>query len=92
MTDFVTLTHALLQRAYPTGLPNTEYLAVLRVLSPHMSQRNLAEVLSEFTRRDYAFVINDVLGIDGQNISPETETTVREKLINAGLNTWLDEA
>jgi len=48
------------------------------------SQKTLAEVLSVFTKKDYAFVYNDVLGNDGRKIDPLSRDHVRSRLTEAG--------
>jgi hypothetical protein len=92
MTDFATLTDALLRRAFPAGLSQAEYLATLRALAPHMSQRNLADVMSAFVRRDYSIVINDVLGIYDAHLDADVLARVESALERAGLAQWLREA
>jgi hypothetical protein len=92
MTDFATLTDALLRRAFPTGLSQSEYLATLRALAPHMSQRNLADVMSAFAHRDYSDVINDVLGIYDAHLNVDVQVRVEGALERAGLAQWLREA
>ena len=85
MPDYAALTDALLRRAFPGGLSDPDYLGVLRVLGPHMSQRNLAEVVSDFTGRDPSTVINDVLGVDGKHIEAAVIGRVERALSDAGL-------
>ncbi|MFB9244488.1 DUF3349 domain-containing protein [Massilia antarctica] len=84
-------TVALIKRAYPEGFPNDEYRAVLNILYEHMSDRNLAEVISFFTERDYAFTYNEVLEIGSKESEVKNTQIAMDKLIDAGLPKWIEE-
>jgi len=92
MSHYLRLTIDLLGRAFPKGLSEVEYFGVLAVLYPHMSDRNLAEVMSSWLGRDRSVVYNDVLGIDGRSLDQEVVDRVQQTLANHGLEDWLREA
>ncbi|WP_332862694.1 DUF3349 domain-containing protein [Janthinobacterium svalbardensis] len=50
----------MLRSAYPGGMPETAYVAVLALLYEHFSDRNLAELMAAVTGKDAAVVLNDV--------------------------------
>lgn len=80
----------LIGRAYPHVLPETEYAAVLRILYDHMSDRNLADVISYVTGKDVALTYNHVLGVASSAIGVELFQAVNDKLVRAGLQAWID--
>jgi hypothetical protein len=55
---------ALLQRAYPGGVPRQDYWALLVVLGDLMSERNLAAVVAEFIDGETVVVANDAAAAD----------------------------
>ncbi len=73
-------------------MSDAEYLAVLRILRPHMSVRNLTEVVVLLTGRDSARVYNDVLGIDGLEMEARVIDAVQTSLTRAGFDQWLRDA
>ena len=91
MPDYVQPTIELLSRAFPTGLRTAEYFAVLAELAPHMSQRNLAEVMAVFLSGSSGLIYNDILGVDNRTIDPALVDDIRHKLSEAGFDHWLRE-
>lgn len=83
-------TVTLIGRAYPHAIPETEYAAVLRILYDHMSDRNLADVISYVTGKDIALTYNDVLGVPSSAVGRELLQAVNDKLVRAGLQAWID--
>jgi hypothetical protein len=92
MSDYIAMSIDMLQRAFPERPTDREYLALMRIMGPHMSQRNLAEVLVIFTGRDDARVANDVLGIDGMVLDEREVERVQRLLDGAGFDVWLRDA
>ena len=50
----------MLRSAYPGGMPDTAYVAVLALLYEHFSDRNLTELMAAVTGKDAAAVLNDI--------------------------------
>lgn len=84
----------LLNRAFPDGIRDDEYLSVLTMLYPHMSDRNLAALVSEFTGRNHWRVLNDVFGVGGRiaDGASDVDDSVRKRLVDAGYDDWAAEA
>jgi hypothetical protein len=56
-----------------------------------MSDRNLAQVIAEFTGRDYHSVLNDVYRVGADSaFSPQLIDSVRQRLIDCNYETWLE--
>lgn len=53
-------TYQLIWCAFPQGIDDQRYLALLSILYKNMSDRSLAQVVAEYTGKDYHFVLNDV--------------------------------
>ena len=65
-------------------------MAVMTILRPHMSQRNLADVLVLFTKGDYGIIINDVYGTDSRVVNPDLLERVEGRLRDCGFGEWID--
>ena len=77
---------ALLQRAYPDGVPRQDYPALLAVLGDLLCDGNLAEVVAEFIDGQMVVVANDAAA--AHSVSPPERhdvTRVRAVLDAHGL-------
>ena len=85
-------TYALLRSAYPKGIPEQEYFAVLRLLYDYMSHRGLAQVISLLGGKEYMEAYNDVGGCV-TDLAPDEQTlqAVRGKLVAHGYDEWVKE-
>nr|WP_128794496.1 DUF3349 domain-containing protein [Corallococcus coralloides] len=86
-------TVALIKRAFPEGVTEADYLPLLTVLYPHMSDRALAMVVGHFVGQDYPLVLNDIYGVGGGSkpASPDAAASVQGRLVAAGLEEWIQE-
>ncbi|MBN8470265.1 DUF3349 domain-containing protein [Corallococcus exiguus] len=86
-------TVALIKRAFPEGVTEADYLPLLTVLYPHMSDRALAMVVGHFVGQDYPLVLNDIYGVGGgfKPASPDAVAAVQARLVAAGLEEWIQE-
>lgn len=83
-------TYQLIQCAFPQGIDEQMYLPLLSVLYEQMSDRSLAQVIAEYTQKNYHVVLNDVYRVGSmRNVSYQSITTVKQKLISAGYEKWL---
>ncbi|MCB9688297.1 MAG: DUF3349 domain-containing protein [Alphaproteobacteria bacterium] len=82
----------LLQRAFPRGIDEAEYRAVLEILYPFMADGNLAVVVAAFTGRDEGVVHNDAIGAQaGSAMAAAVRPVVQARLDAAGFDVWADE-
>jgi hypothetical protein len=77
----------LVEKAYPQGVPQGDYLALLFVLSEHLCEENLAIAAAIWCPGDGSR-LNDVLAAKNQR--PPCDSVI-EKLTGAGLQEWLSE-
>lgn len=85
--------YRMLGKAYPLGIPESEYMLLICVLYEYMSDRNLAEVLSLFTGKKADMVLNDIYeSAATYRSSDEAFDSVKEKLVAQGLHVWAEEA
>ncbi len=83
-------TYQLLQCAFPNNIEEQEYLPLLKILYDHMSDRCLAQVMSDYTGKEDYSVLNDVYHVGGIEIFPvEFIDSVKQKLINGGYERWV---
>lgn len=81
----------MLRAAYPHGLSRdaTKYRAVIAILYPHCSDRQLAEALHSAFGVDRAVAYNDVLG--SASFDPVGHASTHACLTRHGLQGWLRE-
>ncbi|MBW3510169.1 DUF3349 domain-containing protein [Janthinobacterium sp. NKUCC06_STL] len=75
----------MLCSAYPGGMPDTAYFAVLALLYEHFSDRNLAELMAAVTHKDAATVLNDIYACASSKPAPSAIAAVRNLLARHGL-------
>ena len=85
-------TRDLLKRAYPEAPVADEYVALLALLSPHFSSRNLAIAIEHAFGFSYASALHDVYSSHSKqmDISSEVSEAVLQQLREAGYDEWLD--
>jgi hypothetical protein len=85
-------TYQLIQCAYPQGIEEQDYLPLLSVLSEHMSDRSLAQVIAEYMGKEYYVVLNDVYRIRSMApFSTEVIDVIQQKLMRCHYQQWLAE-
>jgi hypothetical protein len=83
-------TEAMVRAAYPTGVPEDEYFALLALLYEGMGFRTVASVVSYVTGKSRAGVYNDVMGaVSEPELSAATIDRVRRKLQEHGYDAWV---
>lgn len=82
----------MLDKAFPHGVPDAEYMCLLTVLYPYFSDENLGILISEFCDREIGFVTNDILAAGaGGKYDCSICATVQSRLVDAGYREWLEE-
>jgi hypothetical protein len=86
----------LITIAFPSGLAQDEYLALLGILGAETSFRALADAVSLATGRDYIDVLHDAYGSQSEvrhlyEPPPEVFARVRQRLNEAGYERWRQE-
>jgi len=88
-------TYHLLECAFSQGIDAEEYLPLLSILYEQMSGRALAQVIAEFTGREYHSGLNAVyrVGAAGAVYSEDEDVLdrVRQKLMYCNDEKWLSE-
>lgn len=81
-----------LTRIFPEKWTESEYHIVLKLLYPHMSQRNIADVVSVFGEKDWATAYHDVLGTGTREIADvEIEKLILDRFKGSGLMELLEQ-
>ncbi|MDO8041821.1 DUF3349 domain-containing protein [Janthinobacterium sp. SUN137] len=76
----------MLCSAYPSGMPDTAYFAVLALLHEHFSDRNLAELMAAVTAKDAAKVLKDIHACASSKREPAAIAATRNLLARHGLH------
>lgn len=85
-------TYKLINCAFPEGLSTENYFPLLALLEPQMSDRNLAETIAYFTKRDYSEILNDIYAVKSTSVpSTEAMNKVKNRLLACGYEVWLNE-
>lgn len=86
-------TYQLLQCAFPQGIEEQEYFPLLLILYEEMSDRSLAQVIAEFTGREYHAVLNDVYRVGAaapfSSSIEEVLDRVKQRLNHCDYEKWL---
>jgi hypothetical protein len=83
-------TYRLLKCAFPQGISEEFYSPLLAILYEEMSDRNLAQVIADFTGREYHAALNDVYRVASMaTFSPELIEAVQQKLMGCNYEDWL---
>lgn len=92
VAPYLLSTYKLIQRAFPNGIDSESYLPLLALLSDEMSHRCLAQVVAQYTGKDYYLVLNDVYGVKSVYLlAPEAISEVKQQLLVCGYEEWLKE-
>ena len=75
----------MLRSAYPGGMPDTAYFAVLALLYEQFSDRNLSELMAAVTGKDAATVLNDVYACASSRPEASAIAAARRQLERHGL-------
>ena len=75
----------MLRGAYPGGMPDAAYRAVLSLLYEYFSDRNLSELMAAVTHRDAAAVRNDIYACASSKPEPSAIEAARRLLEQHGL-------
>lgn len=82
-------TFALMRAAYPDGLPDEDYLPLLRVLSEHMSERALGQAIALLFDRERIVVQNDAAATwSWRGLSAADVERVVQHLRKYGFDKW----
>ncbi|CBN56984.1 MULTISPECIES: DUF3349 domain-containing protein [Kamptonema] len=88
IAPYLLSTYKLIERAFPDGINQEDYLPLLALLYEQMSDRNLAEVVAYYTEKDYYSVLNDVYSVQSSDV---LISKVKERLLACGYDDWLQE-
>lgn len=86
--DYLKNIFNLIQRAFPNGVPEDEYLALLSIIYPHMADENIVIVIQAITGGDEGAILNDVyLSAQKDAVNPSVVAAVQARLDRAGFAT-----
>lgn len=88
LPDYVLESLAVLRRAYPDGIPQTDYLPLLATLTRDCSHRGLSEIVGAYTGRHYMSVYNDIGGIRDDPATRRDADRIWQRLLDNG---WIPE-
>ena len=82
----------LLQKAFPKGISEEEYFTLLDLLYEDFSDRNLAELISYFHKKEYSEVMNDIYSSQStKKPLKQSVNTLKERMKPFGYDEWKQE-
>ncbi len=85
-------TYKMILLAYPNGVDESKYLSLIAVLYEYMSDRNLAEVMSLFTGKEFEVALNDIYRSQSTDKPHDNEVdNVKRELLPFGFKEWTEE-
>jgi hypothetical protein len=92
LPEHLSNTSRLILAAFPDGVSDDIYFPLLKILYPHMSDRNLAEVMAACSNYDQITVYNDIAKVASTGESTvEGVTQVLQRLREVGFDEWIKE-
>lgn len=93
IAPYLLSTYKLIQLAFADGVDSESYLPLLALLADDMSDRCLAQVIAEYTGKDYYMILNDIYRVKSITYSsrPEDIADVKSRLLICGYEEWLKE-
>lgn len=83
-------TYQLIQCAFPQGIEEHNYFPLLSLLCEHMSDRSLAQVIAEYTGKNFYVVLNQVYQVrEMETFSANVNESIIKKLMDCGYDKWL---
>jgi hypothetical protein len=83
-------TYDMLKCAFPEGVPDESFDAVVSLILPYMSFRQAAHLLSGVTDKHYSWLYNYVSGFPTRRIQPAKTEKVKQKLDACGYAAWVE--
>jgi hypothetical protein len=90
--EYLQTSLALVRGAYPDGIPENDYPALVLLMSAGMGQRTLAQLMAACTGKDYTTTYHDVLGAHSpftDKPAPDRVEQVKRRLRAHGYDEWL---
>lgn len=84
-------TYKMIMSAFPNGIAEDSYDALIALLYDEMSDRNLAETLSYLNGEHYLMILQDVYRVAVDRGAIENLEEVRALLLKHGYEEWLNE-
>lgn len=89
--DFLKSTYTMLYQAFPNGVDEESYCALLYLLYDYMADENLALIMSAFVDRSLGVITNDIYKVHQMKFNKKTIKEVKQKLDKCGFEDWKKE-
>ncbi len=86
--DYLKSTYTMLFQAFPNGVDEERYWAVLYLLYDYMADENLALIMSVFVERPLEVIANDIYKVCQLKLDKEVIKEVKRKLDTYGYEEW----
>lgn len=86
--DYLKSTQAMLSQAFPDGIDEESYWALLYLLYNHICDENLALVLSTFVEKPWGVISNDIYKVNRLKIDEKIVQKVKAELDAYGFEEW----
>jgi len=89
--DFLKSTYTMLYQAFPQGVEEESYWALLSLLYDYMADENLALIMSVFVDRPLGVITNDIYKVFQMKFNKKVIKEVKQKLDTCGFEDWKKE-
>lgn len=81
----------MLYQAFPSGVDEESYWALLYLLYDYMADENLALIMSAFVDRSLGVITNDIYKVHQMKFNKKAIKEVKRKLDKCGFEDWKKE-
>lgn len=89
--DFLKSTYIMLYQAFPNGVDEESYWALLHLLYDYMADENLALIMSAFVDGSLGVITNDIYKVHQMKFNKKVIKEVKRKLDKCGFEDWKKE-
>lgn len=89
--EYLESTYNMVSQTFPDGICEDEYWVMLFLFYEHMSDRNLALIMTYFTDKPSEVILNDIYKSCHIKFTSELLDKVRDKLDKCGFEEWKNE-
>ncbi len=88
LPDYLESTQEMISQAFPDGIDEESYWALIYLLYDYIADENLALVLSVFVEKPWEVIVNDIYKVNGLRVEEKVIKKVKAELDAHGFDEW----